>query len=35
MQRAPQTDDDIPIVDAHHHLWDLEGGVALSLAVQR
>jgi predicted TIM-barrel fold metal-dependent hydrolase len=27
MQRAPQTDDDIPIVDAHHHLWDLEGAL--------
>ena len=21
------TDDDLPIVDAHHHLWDLEGEI--------
>ena len=25
IQRAPHPDDDLPIVDAHHHLWDLEG----------
>ena len=25
MKHAPQADDGIPIVDAHHHLWDLEG----------
>src|SRR5262245_25613004 len=24
---APPIDDDQPIVDAHHHLWDLEGNV--------
>ena len=27
MKHASQTDDDIPIVDAHHHLWDLEGAL--------
>ena len=25
MKHAPNADDDLPIVDAHHHLWDLEG----------
>lgn len=25
MKHAPRPDDDIPILDAHHHLWDLEG----------
>ena len=25
MKHAPNPDDDLPIVDAHHHLWDLEG----------
>ena len=27
MKYAPQQDDDLPIVDAHHHLWDLEGAL--------
>jgi predicted TIM-barrel fold metal-dependent hydrolase len=27
LNEAPTTDDDIPIVDAHHHLWDLEGAL--------
>jgi len=28
MSRARTMYDDLPIVDAHHHLWDLEGPIA-------